>query len=48
MVSGGISRKAIYPKKNEPPQTAASINSMIVEFKSKVSVEDLVMSNGSN
>ena len=47
MVSGGISRKAISPKKNEPPQTAASINSIIVECKSKVSVADLVMSSGS-
>ena len=47
MVSGGTSLRAISPKKNDPPQTAASINSIIVEFKSKVSVADLVMSSGS-
>jgi|TARA_B110000977_G_scaffold198533_1_gene283600 hypothetical protein len=45
MVSGGISRKTISPKKNEPPQTAASIKSMIAEFESKVSVADLVKPN---
>ena len=44
MVSGGTSRRATSPKKNDPPHTAANKSNMIVDLESKVSAGALVIS----